>query len=119
MPTKWISCGAGFIEADLIRWKETEWRKAKRKKGRDVILGERLVTAQVTEDTDGWVRLLILECKVVSEKPGHKVEVLAKGIEKRRKRTTIERGKPVRRLWTDESARALVASKFLAARVAF
>jgi hypothetical protein len=114
MPTKWISCGAGFIEADLIRWAETEWRKAKSKKGRDTVLGERLVTAQVKEDTDGWVRLLILDCKVVSEKPGRKVDVLAKGIEKRRKRTTIERGKPERRLWSDESARALIASKFLA-----
>ncbi|MGD0519833.1 MAG: hypothetical protein ABSA48_01135 [Terracidiphilus sp.] len=39
--------------------------------------------------------------------------LLRKGENIRRKKRTIERGKPGRLLWSDESARAIVASKFL------
>jgi hypothetical protein len=42
--------------------------------------------------------------------------LLPKGENIRRKRRTIERGKPERLLWSDESARAIVASKFLGGR---
>jgi hypothetical protein len=51
-----------------------------------------------------------------SEKPGRKVTLLPKGENIRRKRRTIERGKPERLLWSDESARAIVGSKFLGSK---
>ena len=108
--TKWIPCGNGFIEADVVRWKEGVWEKrSRRRNARAVNVGDRMVTAEVLrEDAEGWVHLLTRACAMVSEKPGPKAALLAKGQEIRRKRSTIERGKPERLLWSDESARATV-----------
>ena len=76
-------------------------------------IGDRVVIGEVVRDQGGWVDVLVRGCSVASEKPGRKVALLPKGQEVRRKRHTIERGKPERLLWTDESARAILASKFL------
>jgi len=113
MAAEWISCGGGFIEADVIRWNEGVWQKARRRRGRAVNIGDRVVIGEVIRDEGGWVDVLIRGCTVVSEKPGRKVLPLAKNTEVRRKRHTIEKGNPERLLWSDESARALLASKFL------
>jgi hypothetical protein len=56
---KWIPCGDGFIEADVIRWKEAVWRRPERKRRRAVRLGDGLVAAEVIRDEEGWVALLI------------------------------------------------------------
>jgi len=116
MAAEWIACGKMFIQADVIRWNEGVWHKPRGRRGRTVNIGERLVIAEVIRDEAEWVDVLIRGCNVVSEKPGRKVVPLLKGQEVRRKRRTIERGKPERLLWSDESARALVVSKFLAGR---
>ena len=116
--TEWIPCGSGFIEADVIRWKEGVWeRRGRSKKSRAVNVGDRMVIAEVIrEDAEGWVDLLIRGGGVSSEKPGRKVAALAKDQPVRRKRRTIERGKPERLRWSDESARAVLVSKFLRTR---
>ena len=114
--TKWIPCGSEFIGADVVRWKESVWeRRSRRRNARVVNVGERVVTAEVLRvDAEGWVHLLTRACAVSSERiPGRKVPVLPKDHKIRRKRRTIERGKPERLLWSDESARAIVRSKFL------
>jgi hypothetical protein len=119
MTLKWVACGNGFITADVVRWKESVWEKrSRRRNARVVNVGERVVTAEVLrEDEDGWVFLLTRACVLSSERiPGRKVTLLPKGGNLRRKRNTIERGKPERILWSDESARAIVASKFLGSR---
>ena len=115
---KWIPCGNGFIAADVVRWKESVWEKrSRRRNARAVNVGERVVTAEVLrEDAEGWVHLLTCACAVSSEKPGRKVTLLPKGQEVRRRRRTIERGNPERLLWSDESARAVLTSKFLGKR---
>jgi hypothetical protein len=113
---KWIPCGDGFIEADVVRWTEVAWEKRSRRRNARVInVGERVVTAEVLRiDAEGWVYLLTRACAVLSERiPGRKVTLLPKGENIRRKRSTIERGKPERLPWSDESARAIVGSKFL------
>ena len=80
-------------------------------------VGDRVVIAEVIRDEeDGWVDLLIRGSGVSSEKPGRKVAALAKDNTVRRKRRTIERGKPERLRWSDESARAVLVSKFLGKR---
>jgi hypothetical protein len=119
MTSKWIPCGGGFIAADVVRWKEIVWEKRSRRKNARVInVGERVVTAEVLRiDAEGWVYLLTRACVLSSERiPGRKVTLLPKGENIRRKRSTIERGKPERLPWSDESARAIVGSKFLGSR---
>jgi hypothetical protein len=117
MGAAWIPCGSGFIEADVIRWNEGVWQKPRRRRGRAVNIGERVVIAEVVRDEGGWLDLLVRGCTVANEKPGRKVLPLAKNTEVRRKRHTIEKGKPERLLWSDESVRALLVSKFLSCRL--
>jgi hypothetical protein len=113
MAAKWIPCGSGFIEADVIRWKEAAWEKRRRLRGRAANAGDRMVIAEVIRDEDGWVELLVRESTIVSEKPGWLLKPLPKNLEVRRRRRTIERGNPERLLWSDESVRAGLKSKFL------
>ena len=115
--TNWIPCGSAFIEADVIRWKEAAWEHRRRRRGRAVNAGERQVVAEVIrDDKDGWLSLLVRDSSVLSEKKGWLLQPLSKNIEVRRRRRTIERGNPERLLWTDESARAALNSKFLGPR---
>jgi hypothetical protein len=115
--TEWIPVGGGFIEADVIRWKEPVYEKHGWR-GKSVRAGERLVVAEVLKglDKDGWVHLLIRRCEVVSESQGRAVRtMLPIGTKTKRKFKTIVRGKAERLLWSDESARAVLVSKFLGA----
>lgn len=114
--TVWMPVGDGFIEADVIRWKEPVLKN--RRHGRPVRLGERLVFAEVLReaDKDGWVYLLVRLSEVVSVKTGWQLSDVilpATGTETRRRLRTILRGNPERLAWSDESARAIVASQFL------
>ncbi|HEX3885411.1 MAG TPA: hypothetical protein VHW66_22345 [Stellaceae bacterium] len=115
----WIPVGDGFIEADVIRWKEPVFRTQRR--GRAARVGDRMVFAEVLResDADGWVYLLVRSSEVLSAKIGWSLsDVLlpAKGTETKRQLGTIVRGDPERLLWSDESARAVVASRFLGNR---
>ncbi|MGQ0619372.1 MAG: hypothetical protein ACT4QA_05560 [Panacagrimonas sp.] len=114
---EWIACGDGYIEADVIRWKEPVWE---RRRGKARKIGDRLVTAEVLREADEkeFVRLLVRGCDVISETPQHlqATLLLKKDAEIRRKRQTLTRTKPERLLWSDESARGIAASKFLGNR---
>jgi hypothetical protein len=116
MAAEWIPCGSGFIEADVIRWNDGVWKKPRRRRGRAVNIGDLLVVAEVLRDEGGWLTLLVRGCTVTSEKTSYKVSTLATNLEIRRKRHTVEKGKPERLLWSDETARAVLVSKFLGSR---
>lgn len=115
MATEWIRCGSGFIEADVIRWTEGVWRKPRRNRGRAVNIGDRVVVAEVIRDDGEWMDLLVRDCTVARENPGVEIMLLAKDTEVHRKRHTIEKGKPERLLWSDETVRALLVSRLLGA----
>jgi hypothetical protein len=113
---EWIPAEGGFIQADVIRWREAVFSRPRRRGARPLNIGSRLVIAEVLQDEDekGLVVLLIRGCELVAEKfIGKTVEVLRKGNKVRRARKTIMRGKPERLLWSDETARDVVASRFL------
>ena len=115
---EWVSAADGIIEADVIRWKEAAFQNRRRKKARSIRLGERLVIAEVLQDADakGLVNLLVRGCEMISETPGRKVPLLTLKTTIKRARKTIMRGNPERLLWSDESARVLLASRFLGNR---
>lgn len=115
----WIPVGDGFIEADVIRWKEPVFRNQRR--GRAARVGDRMMFAEVLRESgaDGWVYLLVRSSEVVSAKIGWSLsDVLlpAKGTETKRQLGTIVRGDRERLAWSDESARAIVASRFIGNR---
>jgi len=76
-----IPTGDHFIEADVIRWKEAVF-KPRRKKGRAVKLGDRVVVAEVLRQDREWVYLLVRHCELVSVTTGRldrQVPLLQKG----------------------------------------
>lgn len=111
----WVPVGDGFVEADVIRWKEQVFRE--RRDGKPVHVGERQVTAEVLEaDREGWVDLLVRASEALLPRPGWALSDIIlppKDTETSRRRETIARGQAERLAWSDESARALVASQFL------
>lgn len=120
---EWIECGDRFIGADVIRWTEAVWENRRGRSGKAAKIGERRVIAEVLREPnkDGWVRLLVRACEVISDKQSRpfrrpKPLELKKGDEIKRQRKTLVRGKPERLPWSDESARGIAASKFLGNR---
>lgn len=109
----WIPLEKDFIEADVIRWEEAVFATPVRRSKKPMKIGVRRVTAEVLwgPDEGGWVGLLVRQCDILSETViGQVVEKYKNGCGIRRARGTILRGKPERLLWTDETARNVVAS---------
>lgn len=110
--TVWIACGAEFIVADVIRWREAVWDRRGPKGARPKKIGDRDVVAEVIEDADGYVLLLVRSC--VLGKDTRPSDDLKPGSEVRRKASTIARGNAERLEWNDETARQSVrGSKFM------
>ena len=114
----WIDCGAAFIKADVIRWKEGVFEgpvARSRKKRKATRLGEREVIAEVINapDARGFVTLLVRACHILSVKDSRKALILKNATEIRRQQKTLLKGGVERLKWSDETARAVVASRFL------
>lgn len=103
----WVTA-EDFIPADVIRW--TEGIFDRRRKGKALRIGERLVTAEVlSRGPDNWVQLLVRGVEITrSDYAGKTIPLLKAGETIKRGLTTILRGKPVRLFWSDESARAAI-----------
>lgn len=115
---QWIPA-TDFIAADVVRW--TEGIYDRRRRGKALRIGERLVAAEVIErGKDGWVRLLVRACTITKDEfAGRPIIPIKAGEILRRGEKTILRGKPQRLLWNDETARAAVlASKPATSRFA-
>lgn len=115
---QWIPA-TDFIAADVVRW--TEGIYDRRRRGKALRIGERLVAAEVIDrGKDGWVRLLVRACTITKDEfAGRPIIPIKAGEILRRGEKTILRGKPQRLLWNDETARAAVlASKPATSRFA-
>ncbi len=114
---QWIAATEGIIVADVIRWTEGIYARRRRKNAKSQRLGERQVTAEVLEATDdGWLKLLVRACVITKDDyASTRLPPLNTGEQIKRARKTVERGKPERLLWSDETARAAICerSKFL------
>jgi len=125
MTASWIPCNDGFIEADVIRWREPVWEKRGPKGGRVVKVGDRDMVAQVVKEDppderedSGWVWLLVKSCKIAGDTQGRKSTGIDAESTVKRARKTIDKGYPERLPWSDESARARVLAEWQAARPA-
>lgn len=106
---QWVPA-TDFIAADVVRW--TEGIYDRRKRGKALRIGERLVAAEVIErGKDGWVKLLARACTITKDEyAGRPIIPLKAGETLRRGEKTILRGKPQRLLWNDETARTAVVN---------
>lgn len=106
---QWVPA-TDFIAADVIRW--TEGIYDRRKRGKALRIGERLIAAEVIErGKDGWVKLLVRASTITKDEcAGRSITLLKHGEVLRRGEKTILRGKPQRLLWDDESARQSVVN---------
>lgn len=110
--TVWIACGADFIVADVIRWREGIWDRHGPRGRRPTKIADRDVIAEVLDVADGYVLLLVRSC--VPGKDARASDNLKPESEVRRKISTIVRGGGERLEWQDESARQSVkGSKFM------
>lgn len=106
---QWIPA-TDFIAADVIRWTESIYDR--RKRGKALRIGERLVAAEVIDrGKDGWVKLLVRACTITKDDfAGKSLIPFKPGEAVRRGEKTILRGKPQRLLWDDETARQAVVN---------
>lgn len=106
---QWIPA-TDFIAADVVRW--TEGIYDRRRRGKALRIGERLIAAEVIErGKDGWVKLLVRASTITKDEfAGRPIVPLKAGETLRRGEKTILRGKPQRLLWDDESARQSVVN---------
>lgn len=106
----WTSCNTPLV-ADVIRWKEPIWVKGGKRNSKPQKIGEQVVTAEVMALGD-YLQLHIRAVDVLSieitKRPPPKLTV---GDNIKRKKTTIARGNCERLLWSDETARAVVAAQ--------
>lgn len=106
---QWVPA-TDFIAADVIRW--TEGIYDRRRRGKALRIGERLVAAEVIErGKDGWVKLLVRASTITKDDfAGKPILPLKTGEQVRRGEKTILRGKPQRLPWDDETARESVVN---------
>lgn len=112
--TKWLPCGEHFITGDVIRCHLPAWKPKARKSGKVVKIGEHFIEAEVLSIDDGMAQMLVKSCVTTNSKEWWKpIEPFKRDEILRRRVSTIGQGGAERLLWSDESARALVVSKFM------
>jgi hypothetical protein len=102
----WRFCGEDFMKGDPTRFEEPIWG-CKSPRHQDEIVGRRIVTAQVTDEEGEWLWIEIKEVEILEYKLRGQPAPLKKRI--RRRRRTVEGGRPQRWEWSDEGARMVVA----------
>jgi hypothetical protein len=102
----WTPCTAPIV-ADVIRWTEAIWSIPTSRRKKVERVGEQTVTAEVLELGD-YVRLQVRAIENISVPNGDKYIQLKTGDIIKRKKSTIDRGKTERLLWSDEGARKSV-----------
>ncbi|HEV8414167.1 MAG TPA: hypothetical protein VGQ49_11270 [Bryobacteraceae bacterium] len=113
----WIPCKDDYRIGDVLRWREPVWKPKARKNSRTVLIGERLITAQVTHCDREWVEFALKSCETATAETWWKpIPELKADKPLKRRRSSLGKRSPKRRPWggkDGEAARAVVTSKFL------
>lgn len=106
----WTPCTAPIV-ADVIRWTEPIWSPPRKKRGKPDKIGEQILTAEVLAVGD-FLQLHVraVEKVFLEEGAGKHVLTVKTGDTIKRKKSTIERGKTERLLWSEESVRSRILS---------
>ena len=114
---KWIPCNGKFTPSDVCRWREPVWKPKARKTSKPVVIGERLITAQLTHCDGDWLEFTLMSCETTNAELWWKrIPELKTDKPLRRSRKSLAKRNPERRPWggkDGEGARAITASRFL------
>ena len=116
---KWIACEDDYRVGDIVRWREPVWKPKARKTSKAVVIGERLITAQVTHCDGEWLEFAVKSCETKNAETWWKtIPELKADKPLKRKRGPLGKKNPERQPWIGkdgEAARAAVvvgSSKF-------
>lgn len=112
----WIPCDGTFIESDVLRWREPAWKPKARKNSKPVMIGERLITAQLVKRDGDWLEFTLISCETKNaETWWKKIPELDPTKPLRRRASALVKKKPERHRWPGkdgEPARTLLTSVF-------
>jgi hypothetical protein len=102
---------------DVLRWREPVWKPKGRKKSKPVVIGERLLTAELKSCDGDWLEFKLMDSVTTNAELWWKrIPELKSDKPLRRKRSTLMKRKPERLPWggTDgEDVRPRTMSRFL------
>ncbi len=101
----WKQSGDGFLESDVLKWKEAMWAPKRRRKQRHP-WGEQEVTGEVTAIDGDFVSLKVLKAEITKSNVAADLKPHKVGAVIRKKRATLMKGKPKRLYWSEEEVRA-------------
>jgi hypothetical protein len=115
---EWVSIKQGddeLIVGDVIRWTETVYAPRRSRGSKAHRIGERSMAAEVVSERDekGLYELLVRGCAILKEYAIRKPPLVSNETVIKRAFKTLQRGGVERLLWSDESARSIVRSRFL------
>lgn len=113
----WIPCKGDYRVGDILRWREAVWKPKARRNSRTVMIGERLITARLTQCDGDWLEFALKSSETKNAETWWKpIPELKTDKPLKRRRGALSKKNPERRPWggkDGEAARGIVASKFL------
>ena len=106
----WKQSGDGFVESDVLKWKDALWAHKRRRKQRHPC-GEQEVTGQITAIDGDYVSLKVMKAEITKSNVAADLKPHKVGAVIRKKRQTLLRGHPERLLRSDEDVRAALKDK--------
>ena len=114
MPS-WTPCRGDYRVGDVIRWREAVWKPKARKSSRAVVIGERLIKAQVLKRDDEWIEFTLKSCETTNAETWWKpIPPLKADKPLKRRVSSFGKKNPERWSWggkDGEAARRAVAGK--------
>ena len=112
---KWIPCRDDYRVGDVLRWREAVWKPKARKNSRSVVIGERLITAQVLKCDGDCIEFTLKNCETTNAETWWKpIPALKSDKPLKLRRGPLGKRNPERRPWggkDGEAARGAVAGK--------
>jgi hypothetical protein len=101
----WKQSGDGFVESDVLKWKEALWAPKRRRKQRHP-WGEQEVTGQITAIDGDYISLKVMKAEITKSNVAADLKPHKVGAIIRKKRSTLLRGSTERLNWSEEDVRA-------------
>src|ERR1051326_3030000 len=104
---KWIPCKNDYKVGDVLRWREVVWKPKARKSSKPVMIGERLITAQLAHCDGEWLEFILKSCETKNAETWWKpIPELKADKPLKRRRGPLSKRNPERRPWGGKDGEA-------------